>query len=126
MHAACMTAALWGPPPLFATVCCCLPGCGCQLPIALRPAWWASTRSCPPPPLQLEDWLAQNLPEAGQVGIDPFLHTVDSVRKITRKLEVRAGAGGGVGGWGATHSAKLPLAPHPSPLLRPPWPVGVW
>ena len=38
--------------------------------------------------IQLEDWLADNLPEGGRVGIDPFLHTVDAVRKLKAKLEV--------------------------------------
>jgi Xaa-Pro aminopeptidase len=37
---------------------------------------------------QLEDWLAENLPEGGRVGIDPFLHTVDAVRRLKAKLEV--------------------------------------
>jgi hypothetical protein len=36
----------------------------------------------------MEDWLAQNLPEGGRVGVDPFCHTVDSVRRLQKKLTV--------------------------------------
>lgn len=43
------------------------------------------TYACP----QIEDWLASNLPASGRVGIDPFLHTVDGVRRLQRKVEVR-------------------------------------
>lgn len=44
---------------------------------------------CAPPalPPQLEDWLAGSLPEGGRVGIDPWCHTVNSVRTLQRKLE---------------------------------------
>ncbi len=62
----------------------------------------------PPPyvPLQLEDWLAGSLPEGGRVGIDPWCHTVNSVRTLQRKLDeagrvracVLAGWGGGGSG----------------------------
>jgi hypothetical protein len=41
---------------------------------------------------QIEDWLASTLPEGGRVGIDPFCHTVDSVRRLQRKLEAAGGA----------------------------------
>ena len=34
----------------------------------------------------MEDWLAANLPEGARVGIDPWLHTVDAVRRLNRKL----------------------------------------
>eukprot|EP00195_Chlamydomonas_chlamydogama_P009509 CAMPEP_0202892282 /NCGR_PEP_ID=MMETSP1392-20130828/2027_1 /ASSEMBLY_ACC=CAM_ASM_000868 /TAXON_ID=225041 /ORGANISM="Chlamydomonas chlamydogama, Strain SAG 11-48b" /LENGTH=683 /DNA_ID=CAMNT_0049576179 /DNA_START=304 /DNA_END=2355 /DNA_ORIENTATION=- len=43
----------------------------------------AGTPGCP----DLEDWLASNLPEGGRVGIDPYLHTVDAVRRLQRKVE---------------------------------------
>lgn len=48
----------------------------------------------------MEDWLAANLPEGARVGIDPWLHTVDAVRRLSRKL---------------TESGKsvLPLAANP-------------
>jgi hypothetical protein len=51
----------------------------------------------PPPaprPLQIEDWLASTLPEGGRVGIDPFCHTIDGVRRLQRKLEAAGGAPG--------------------------------
>lgn len=38
--------------------------------------------------LQLDDWLAGNLPEGARVGLDPFCHTVDSLNKLKAKLEV--------------------------------------
>jgi hypothetical protein len=43
---------------------------------------------CPPlPPHQLEDWLVANLAAGARVGIDPWVHTVNAVRTLTRKLE---------------------------------------
>jgi hypothetical protein len=39
-------------------------------------------------PLQLDDWLASNLPEGARIGLDPFCHTVDSLNKLKAKLEV--------------------------------------
>jgi hypothetical protein len=38
--------------------------------------------------LQLDDWLASNLPEGARVGLDPFCHTVESLNKLKAKLEV--------------------------------------
>lgn len=35
----------------------------------------------------MEEWLALNLPAGGRVGIDPLLHTVDSVRRLNRRLQ---------------------------------------
>uniref|UniRef100_A0A7R9VKA2 Xaa-Pro aminopeptidase P n=1 Tax=Chlamydomonas euryale TaxID=1486919 RepID=A0A7R9VKA2_9CHLO len=52
----------------------------------LGPEWTlmkAGTPGCP----DIEDWLAEHLPDGGRVGIDPFVHTVDSARKLTSKLE---------------------------------------
>lgn len=43
----------------------------------------AGTPGCP----DMEDWLAANLPEGGRVGIDPFCHTIDTFRRIDRKLQ---------------------------------------
>ena len=37
---------------------------------------------------QIEDWLATNLPPFGKLGIDPFVHTVDMVRKLNKKMKV--------------------------------------
>ena len=68
---------------------------GRRVPSSLLPAPLPSLLPAPQPSLlpcaclQLEDWLADNLPEGGRVGIDPFLHTVDSVRRLKAKLEVR-------------------------------------
>lgn len=36
----------------------------------------------------MPDWLAEALPAGARVGIDPFCHTVDSVRTLVNKLEV--------------------------------------
>jgi hypothetical protein len=36
----------------------------------------------------MEDWLATSLPPGGRVGVDPFVHTVDSVRRLQRRLQV--------------------------------------
>ncbi|GIL92401.1 hypothetical protein Vretimale_6469 [Volvox reticuliferus] len=52
----------------------------------LGPQWTlmkAGTAGCP----DLEDWLAANLPDGARVGIDPWVHTVNSVRNLRRKLE---------------------------------------
>ncbi|GIL68768.1 hypothetical protein Vafri_22006 [Volvox africanus] len=52
----------------------------------LGPQWTlmkAGTTGCP----DLEDWLAANLPEGARVGIDPWVHTVNAVRNLQRKLE---------------------------------------
>eukprot|EP00798_Chlamydomonas_sp_ICE-L_P002572 gene2572-30958_t len=35
----------------------------------------------------VDDWLAEHLPEGGSVGIDPFVHTVSSVKQLKQKLE---------------------------------------
>lgn len=53
----------------IAAVCCCCACCRCCL--------------------QLNDWLADTLPEGSRVGFDPFCHTVESVNKLKEKLEVR-------------------------------------
>jgi len=39
---------------------------------------------------QIPDWLAEVLPAGARVGIDPFCHTVDAVRALSSKLQVRA------------------------------------
>ncbi|KAK9805604.1 hypothetical protein WJX72_007339 [[Myrmecia] bisecta] len=52
----------------------------------LGPGWTlmkAGTPKCP----EIPNWLADAVPEGGRVGIDPFLHTVDSARKLQTKLE---------------------------------------
>lgn len=52
----------------------------------LGPEWTlmkAGSPGCP----DIEDWLADQLPEGARIGIDPFLHTVDAVRKLQRKIE---------------------------------------
>ncbi|PNH10857.1 putative Xaa-Pro aminopeptidase P [Tetrabaena socialis] len=52
----------------------------------LGPEWTlmkAGTPGCP----DLEDWLALNLPDGARVGIDPWVHTVNSVRTLQRKLD---------------------------------------
>lgn len=36
---------------------------------------------------QIEDWLCEAVPANGAVGIDPFCHTIDAVRKLQAKLE---------------------------------------
>ena len=38
---------------------------------------------------QIPDWLAEVLPAGARVGIDPFCHTVDAVRALSSKLQVR-------------------------------------
>jgi hypothetical protein len=43
---------------------------------------------------QIPDWLAEVLPAGTRVGIDPFCHTVDAVRSLRTKLQVRAGVRG--------------------------------
>eukprot|EP00798_Chlamydomonas_sp_ICE-L_P001672 gene1672-33066_t len=48
---------------------------------------WTLMRAGTPGCLEIEDWLAENLPEGGRVGIDPYVHTVESVRKIKAKVE---------------------------------------
>lgn len=51
----------------------------------LGPEWTlmkAGTPGCP----DMEDWLADNLPDGGRVGIDPYVHTVDAARKLEAKL----------------------------------------
>jgi hypothetical protein len=40
--------------------------------------------------LQINDWLADSLPEGSRVGFDPFCHTVEAVNKLKSKLQVRA------------------------------------
>jgi len=78
----------------------------------------AGTPGCP----DLEDWLASNLPAGGRVGIDPLVHTVDSVRRLQRKLQdagmelVVLGGGNLVDeAWGAARPAAppTPLRVHP-------------
>ncbi|GLI66862.1 hypothetical protein VaNZ11_010849 [Volvox africanus] len=52
----------------------------------LGPQWTlmkAGTPGCP----DLEDWLAASLPEGARAGIDPWVHTVNAVRTLQRKLE---------------------------------------
>ncbi|GAX82461.1 hypothetical protein CEUSTIGMA_g9888.t1 [Chlamydomonas eustigma] len=52
----------------------------------LGPEWTlmkAGSPGCP----EIEDWLADNLQEGSRVGIDPFVHTLDSVKKLKGKLE---------------------------------------
>jgi hypothetical protein len=38
--------------------------------------------------LQINDWLAETLPEGSRVGFDPFCHTVEAVNKLKAKLQV--------------------------------------
>jgi hypothetical protein len=38
--------------------------------------------------LQINDWLADTLPEGSRVGFDPFCHTVEAVNKLRAKLQV--------------------------------------
>ncbi|MEJ6398446.1 aminopeptidase P family protein [Yoonia sp. 208BN28-4] len=38
------------------------------------------------PEVQLADWLLDHLPDGGIVGFDPWLHTVDELASLTRKL----------------------------------------
>ena len=57
-----------------------------QASTELGPEWTlmkAGTPGCP----DFEDWLAEKVPLGGKVAIDPFVHTVDSVRRLQRKLE---------------------------------------
>lgn len=37
-------------------------------------------------PPQVQDWLADNLPEGARVGIDPFVHTVEAAEKLRKRL----------------------------------------
>eukprot|EP00951_Prasinocladus_malaysianus_P016039 scaffold124300_cov42-Prasinocladus_malaysianus.AAC.1 len=37
---------------------------------------------------EISEWLIQQLPEGGRVGIDPFLHTIDTAMKLRKELEV--------------------------------------
>lgn len=72
---------------------------------------------------QIEDWLAANLPDGASVGVDPFCHTIDGVRRLQAKL---AAAGKAVvplladgnlvdAAWGGEQPAppKTPLRVHP-------------
>ncbi|KAG2437467.1 hypothetical protein HXX76_006117 [Chlamydomonas incerta] len=57
-----------------------------QAATELGPEWTlmkAGTPGCP----DLEDWLVANLPEGAAVGCDPWVHTVNGVRNLQRKLE---------------------------------------
>lgn len=36
--------------------------------------------------LQVQDWLADNLPEGARVGIDPFVHTIEAAEKLRKRL----------------------------------------
>ncbi|KAG2426136.1 hypothetical protein HYH02_014851 [Chlamydomonas schloesseri] len=57
-----------------------------QAATELGPEWTlmkAGTPGCP----DLEDWLVANLPEGARVGCDPWVHTVNAVRGLQRKLE---------------------------------------
>ncbi|MGA1180232.1 MAG: aminopeptidase P family N-terminal domain-containing protein, partial [Marivivens sp.] len=38
------------------------------------------------PEVSLADWLIEHLPEGGEVGFDPWLHSVDEVTKLRAKL----------------------------------------
>ncbi|GFR40249.1 hypothetical protein Agub_g821 [Astrephomene gubernaculifera] len=51
------------------------------------PPQWSLMKSGTPGCPDLEDWLAANLPEGARVGIDPWVHTVNSVRTLQRKLQ---------------------------------------
>ncbi|GAB4814313.1 hypothetical protein N2152v2_001359 [Parachlorella kessleri] len=54
----------------------------------LGPGWTLmrqGTPSCP----EIPDWLVSTLPEGGKVGIDPFLHTIESAEKLHRHLAAR-------------------------------------
>lgn len=55
----------------------------------LGPQWTLMKGGHPATP-ELPDWLAQNLPKGGRVGIDPYLHTMDTARRLATQL---AGAG---------------------------------
>ncbi|GLC69902.1 hypothetical protein PLESTF_000893800 [Pleodorina starrii] len=57
-----------------------------QAAAELGPQWTLMKAGTPGTP-DLEDWLASNLPEGARVGIDPWVHTVNSVRTLQRKLE---------------------------------------
>jgi hypothetical protein len=59
----------------------------------LGPGWTlmrAGTGHCP----EIPDWLAEVLPAGARVGIDPFCHTVEAVRSLSSKLQVRPFARG--------------------------------
>ncbi len=42
---------------------------------------------------EISEWLIQQVPEGGRVGIDPFLHTIEAARKLKAELEVPRGKG---------------------------------
>ena len=57
-----------------------------QASTELGPEWTlmkAGSPGCP----DFEDWLAEKIPVGGKVAIDPFVHTVDSVRRLQSKLD---------------------------------------
>uniref|UniRef100_A0A383V906 Uncharacterized protein n=1 Tax=Tetradesmus obliquus TaxID=3088 RepID=A0A383V906_TETOB len=57
-----------------------------QAETELGPGWTlmrGGTGSCP----EINDWLADSLPEGSRVGFDPFCHTVEAVNKLKSKLQ---------------------------------------
>lgn len=60
---------------------------------------------------EISEWLIQQVPEGGRVGIDPFLHTIEAARKLKAELEVPRGEG-------AAQSLLIP-SPSPSPIICP-------
>ncbi|KAF5843713.1 Creatinase/Prolidase N-terminal domain-containing protein, partial [Dunaliella salina] len=43
----------------------------------------AGTPGCP----DIEEWLAANLPASARVGIDPYVHTVDMTRRLSKRMQ---------------------------------------
>ncbi|KAF6262047.1 peptidase M24, structural domain-containing protein [Scenedesmus sp. NREL 46B-D3] len=57
-----------------------------QAETELGPEWTlmrGGTGSCP----EINEWLADTLPEGSRVGFDPFCHTVEAVNKLKAKLQ---------------------------------------
>lgn len=48
---------------------------------------WTLQKADTPGVLDLPAWLAKTLPAGGRVGMDPFLHTINGARKLSKALE---------------------------------------
>lgn len=54
----------------------------------LGPGWRLMKGGVPGTP-EVSEWLIKTLPSGGRVGIDPFLHTMESARKLSKELSAK-------------------------------------
>ncbi|KAL4428500.1 hypothetical protein ABPG75_002589 [Micractinium tetrahymenae] len=57
-----------------------------QAEAQLGPEWTLMRHGTPGCP-EVQDWLADTLPEGARVGIDPFVHTIEAAEKLRKRLK---------------------------------------